>query len=252
MPSLRFWWLPLVLCAGLLVVGCRDVPAQDSGGVLPPEQAAYDVTYYDLNVTVYPAQQRLRGHVTVEADVTDSLRAFVLNLDRRLEVTDAQLLGASGRSLPVERRADAAVARVDRLEAELAEVREAVTERGTDVANEPADRNGAGATNESTDRDEPRVANEPADCGHAAASHRDARTTARNSGRRERGVTDDRIAEGDGRVGDRSRDHDGSLTGEVAAHTDAALADAAAMETELDGDDADDGRSLAERIRRLL
>jgi aminopeptidase N len=106
MSSLRFWWLPLVLCAGLLVVGCRDVPAQDSGGVLPPEQAAYDVTHYDLTVTVYPAQQRLRGHVTVEADVTDSLRAFVLNLDRRLEVTDAQLLGASGRPLPVERRAD--------------------------------------------------------------------------------------------------------------------------------------------------
>ncbi|MEF8797687.1 MAG: M1 family metallopeptidase, partial [Salinivenus sp.] len=105
MPSLRFWWLPLVLCAGLLVVGCRDVPAQDSGGVLPPEQAAYDVTYYDLAVTVHPAQQRLRGHVTVEADVTDSLRAFVLNLDRRLEVTDARLAGPSGRSLPVERRA---------------------------------------------------------------------------------------------------------------------------------------------------
>jgi aminopeptidase N len=106
MPSLRFSWLPLVLYAGLLVVGCRDVPAQDSGGVLPPEQAAYDVTHYDLNVTVHPAQRYLRGHVTVEADVTDSLRAFVLNLDRRLEVTDAQLLGAPGRSLPVERRAD--------------------------------------------------------------------------------------------------------------------------------------------------
>jgi len=189
----------------------------------------------------------------------DELEATVDDVDDRVAELDAAVQALRGfaggvRAVDeaVERRADAAVARVDRLEAELAEVREAVTERGTDVANEPADRNGAGATNESTDRDEPRVANEPADCGHAAASHRDARTTARNSGRRERGVTDDRIAEGDGRVGDRSRDHDGSLTGEVAAHTDAALAEAAAMETELDGDDADDGRSLAERIRRLL
>ena len=189
----------------------------------------------------------------------DELEATVDDVEDRVAELDAAVQALRGfaggvRAVDeaVERRADAAVARVDRLEAELAEVREAVTERGTDVANEPADRNGAGATNESTDRDEPRVANEPADCGHAAASHRDARTTARNSGRRERGVTDDRIAEGDGRVGDRSRDHDGSLTGEVAAHTDAALAEAAAMETELDGDDADDGRSLAERIRRLL
>jgi aminopeptidase N len=40
----------------------------------------------------------------VRADVTDSLRAFVLNLDRRLAVTEAALAG--GPSLPVERRAD--------------------------------------------------------------------------------------------------------------------------------------------------
>lgn len=189
----------------------------------------------------------------------DELEAAVDDVDDRVAELDAAVQalrgfagGVQAVDEAVERRADTAVARVDRLEAELAEIREAVTERGTGVANEPADRNGSGATNESTDRGEPRVANEPTDCGHAVASHRDARTTARDSGRRERDLTDDRIAEGDGRVGDRNRDHDGSLTGEVTAHTDAALAEAAAIETKQDGDDADDGRSLAERIRRLL
>ena len=106
MPSVRFLWLPLVLCVGILAVGCRDVPAQDSGGVLPPEQTAYDVTHYDLAVTVQPRRQRLEGRVTVRADVTDSLRAFVLNLDHRLAVTEAALARPGGPSLPVERRAD--------------------------------------------------------------------------------------------------------------------------------------------------
>ncbi len=112
--------------------------------------------------------------------------------------------------------------RLDRLEADLAEVREAVAERAAGGADEPAGR----------DRD--------------AAPHRGARTTSRRDRDRcERDVAGD-ATEGD----DRRRGHGGSLTGEVAANADAALAEAAAMETGSD-DDGDD-RSLAERIRRLL
>jgi len=90
----------------MLVLGCRDVPAQDSGGSLPPEQAAYDVSHYDLDVQVHPAEQRLSGKLTVRAEVTDSLNVLVLNLDRRLNVTRAWPGGASDSSLSVERRAD--------------------------------------------------------------------------------------------------------------------------------------------------
>jgi aminopeptidase N len=104
MSRLRHSWGLLVLCS-VLVLGCRDVPAQDSGGPLPPEQAAYDVSHYDLDVRVQPAERRLKGELTVRAEVTDSLGVLVLNLDRRLDVTRAWPTGASDRSLPVERRA---------------------------------------------------------------------------------------------------------------------------------------------------
>ena len=176
----------------------------------------------------------------------DELEATVDDVDDRLAELDAAVQALRGfaggvRAVDeaVEQRADAAVARVDRLEAELAEVREAVNGRDE-----------TSVTSESTVRNEPSVTSEPASQDHAAAPDRDARTTARDSGRRERGGAGDRTAEGAGRVGDRGRDHDASLTGEVAANTDAALAEAAAMEAE--ADDADDGRSLAERIRQLL
>ncbi|HKL89342.1 MAG TPA: hypothetical protein VJ884_10075, partial [Salinibacter sp.] len=94
-----------LLLSALLVVGCQEVPAQDSGGALLPEQAAYDVTFYDLSVTVDPASRTIDGTVTVEADVTDSLRAFVLNLDTRLSVRRVWEVGAPSSSLPLERRA---------------------------------------------------------------------------------------------------------------------------------------------------
>ena len=104
MSFLRHAWVPVVLWATLLL-GCRDVPAQDSGGALPPEQAAYDVSYYGLDLRVDPAEQRLTGELTVRAEVTDSLGVLVLNLDRRLDVTGAWPTGAPDRSLSVERRA---------------------------------------------------------------------------------------------------------------------------------------------------
>jgi hypothetical protein len=184
----------------------------------------------------------------------DELEATVDDVEDRVAELDAAVQALRGfaggvRAVDeaVERRADAAVARVDRLEAELAEMREAVSGREeTNVANGPTGRSEVGVSDEPTGRDETSVASEPAGRDHAAAPHRDARIASqRDSGRRERNVAGDR-RESDGRVGD----HDDSLPGEVAARTDDALADAAAMEN--DPDEADDGRSFAERIRRLL
>jgi hypothetical protein len=164
----------------------------------------------------------------------DELEATVDDVEDRVAELDAAVQALRGfaggvRAVDeaVERRADAAVAGVDRLETELAAVREAVS-----------------------GRDETSVANEATDRDHATAPPRDARTTSqRDSSRREPSVAGDRSEAG--RVGDCSRDRDASLTGEVAARTDDALADAAAMEA-AESDDDDDGRSLAERIRRLL
>jgi len=105
MASFRHSWVPILLWMGLLL-GCRDVPAQDSGGTLSPQQAAYDVTYYNLDVRVQPGRKRLAGELTVRAEVTDSLDVLVLNLDRRLEITGAWPEGAPDQTLSVERRAE--------------------------------------------------------------------------------------------------------------------------------------------------
>lgn len=96
--------LGLLLCATALS-GCSKAPAQDSGGALPPEQAAYDVSYYDLAVSVYPWQERIKGQLNVHAVVEKSLEVLVLDLDRRLSVRQAWKKGrGAAESLPVERR----------------------------------------------------------------------------------------------------------------------------------------------------
>jgi len=85
--------------------GCSSTSAQDSGGPLPPEQAAYDVLHYDLAVTVDPARQWIEGEVTVRAAVEDSLEHLVLNLDRRLSVQGAWEERAGAVRRPVTRKA---------------------------------------------------------------------------------------------------------------------------------------------------
>ncbi len=80
---------------------------QDSGGVLLPEQAAYDVTFYDLALDVDPEAERIAGTLTAHAAVEQPLRQFVLDLDDRLEVEHAAV-GQNGRFVPAafERRPD--------------------------------------------------------------------------------------------------------------------------------------------------
>jgi aminopeptidase N len=100
---LRARLVPLIAGAFLLA-SCQSTPGQDSGGLLPPPQRAYEVTHYDLSVQVDPSEQRLEGTVTMHAAATDTLDQVVLNLDRRLQVVRAGRPG--GASLPVDRRAD--------------------------------------------------------------------------------------------------------------------------------------------------
>lgn len=102
----------LVLCVALVLAGCGEGAAQrveaqtqDSGGPLLEQQAAYDVTHYDLDVRVDPAAQTLHGTLTVRATATDTLDVLVLDLDHRLAVK--QVWADTRRNaLPFERRAD--------------------------------------------------------------------------------------------------------------------------------------------------
>lgn len=60
----------------------------DSGGPLSPEQAAYDVTFYDLSVSIKPETREIDGQVVVRAKVVHPMNQLVLDLDTLLSVRE--------------------------------------------------------------------------------------------------------------------------------------------------------------------
>ena len=100
--------LSIALCIAAVVTGrlLAQADTYDSGGPLIPEQAAYDVLFYDLRLAVNPADRTISGSVDVYARILQATRAFVLDLDPTLGVhsvaltTDATALP----SLEFERR----------------------------------------------------------------------------------------------------------------------------------------------------
>lgn len=63
-----------------------QIDVYDSGGPLMPEQAAYDVTHYDLSIQVFPDKRSIEGTVIVTANIMDPIKSLVLDLDPLLEV----------------------------------------------------------------------------------------------------------------------------------------------------------------------
>jgi aminopeptidase N len=93
-------------CIFLLLLTAAGANAQrelgarptDSGGVLMPEQAAYDVASYDLSLKVNPADQSINGTLTVQARIVHPTDWFVLDLDEPLKVETVSLAGNNARS----------------------------------------------------------------------------------------------------------------------------------------------------------
>jgi aminopeptidase N len=52
-----------------------------------PEQAAYDVTFHDLRLTVDPYERTIHGTMTIHANIVEGIQVFVLHLDSLLDVT---------------------------------------------------------------------------------------------------------------------------------------------------------------------
>jgi aminopeptidase N len=78
-----------------------------SGGVLMPEQAAYDVKHYDLALRVNPQEKSIKGVLTVTARIVKAIDKFVLDLDTPLTVESAALLTNGGNSSALNfKRAD--------------------------------------------------------------------------------------------------------------------------------------------------
>src|SRR5688572_10090498 len=76
-----------------------------SGGVLMPEQAAYDVLSYDLDLRPNIAEQTIKGVLTVKAKIVKPIDKFVLDLDTPLTVETVALVnGKKETPLTFERR----------------------------------------------------------------------------------------------------------------------------------------------------
>ena len=90
----KFLIVVLSLTAALFVQAQRDLGVRptDSGGVLMPEQAAYDVKSYDLSVTPNIEEQSIKGVLIVTAEIVKPLDKFVLDLDSAFTVESAALV----------------------------------------------------------------------------------------------------------------------------------------------------------------
>lgn len=159
----------------------------------------------------------------------DDLEATVEEMDDRLAELEAAMQALRGfaggvRAIDdaVERRANAAVARVDRLESEVAHTGVA---RPTDTETDPDHRGD----------DEGRAAHDPRD-----GTTDDAASPGKAAGRFD-DIVDDTC----------ERDGHGTLQETVTGRSDAALAEAAARR-DRSGDESDAERSFADRLRRLL
>ncbi len=101
-------------CIALLLLTAAGASAQrelgtrptDSGGPLMPEQAAYDVTSYDLALRVNPADKSINGTLTVSARIVHPTAWFVLDLDEPLKVESVYTPqgNSKGEALQFERR----------------------------------------------------------------------------------------------------------------------------------------------------
>jgi aminopeptidase N len=62
------------------------IVSADSGGHLMPQQAAYNVTYYDLDLSIEPDTKTISGSVMVRAKIVNDLDTLILDLDDALTV----------------------------------------------------------------------------------------------------------------------------------------------------------------------
>ena len=92
--------LALICLSAATPLAAQTRDTYDSGGTLPPDQAAYDVVYYDLDVRVEPADSSISGSLTMTARLDTSVEVIGLDLDPVLQVSGVQA-GTGGDLEPV-------------------------------------------------------------------------------------------------------------------------------------------------------
>ncbi len=105
--KLLFGILSVILFANI-VFAQRDLGARptDSGGVLMPEQAAYDVKNYDITARVFPDKKSISGETMISAQIISPTNVFVVDLDTPFEVSFVGLVEGTDapKALKFERR----------------------------------------------------------------------------------------------------------------------------------------------------
>lgn len=91
-----------------LFLSFSSVKAQEvlyeSGGELKPEQAAYNVHYYDLNLTINPADSTVAGTVGIYFDVVHPTNVIALDLHPKLSIEKVEWKeGDREKNLKIER-----------------------------------------------------------------------------------------------------------------------------------------------------
>lgn len=86
MNHIKFFFISITLLIHSAI--SAQTPILDSGGPLSPEQAAYDVTFYDLSVSIKPETREIDGQVIVRAKVVQPMNRLVLDLDTLLSVQE--------------------------------------------------------------------------------------------------------------------------------------------------------------------
>lgn len=76
----------------------------ESGGVLTPEQASFDVYYYDLDLKVDPSEKTVGGTVGIHFTVVNPTNVIELALDPRLEIESITQVGNNNRNLRFTRK----------------------------------------------------------------------------------------------------------------------------------------------------
>ncbi|TVQ66998.1 MAG: M1 family peptidase [Balneolaceae bacterium] len=77
----------------------------ESGGVLTPELASYNVHFYDLDITLNPADSSVSGHVGIHFKVVQPTDRIALALDPRLDIHAVWRM-APERELPLLNKSD--------------------------------------------------------------------------------------------------------------------------------------------------
>lgn len=97
-------------CFISLACDLRSTQAQehdpyDSGGVLIAEQAVYNVSYYELALTVDPEEQWIGGSLQMNAVITSPAQLIALDLDPRLAISSIrERIGGDHHNLEFDRR----------------------------------------------------------------------------------------------------------------------------------------------------